>query len=292
MYEMRLGFEDHAAFIKWRSSIASDARRIVDDMVAKVERDGIIEPISGRRFTDVPVDRRRLHLSIDGGVLNCRKRVGLLAVEMAVESLRNEVRRRPKILGAEAVTYVASILRGGYPYYLGTEYLPTEEERSAEFPIPHLDLMDINLAAESFDVFFSAHVLEHVPSVETAIREVARILKPGGILVSTYPFRHDRVLTETKARLSKSGQIEHLMEPEYHGNPVRKEEGSLVFQLPGWDILEMCRRHGLTNAKLVLMASAKHGVVCEGTVGLFTLFARKPYQGELSSPKLPAEFLS
>jgi SAM-dependent methyltransferase len=39
----------------------------------------------------------------------------------------------------------------------------------------------------SFDCFFSAHVLEHVPSPSAAIQSGLRILKPGGIFVCFTP---------------------------------------------------------------------------------------------------------
>lgn len=38
-----------------------------------------------------------------------------------------------------------------------------------------------------FDVFFSAHVLEHVPSVESVFRFAASRLKPGGLFVAFTP---------------------------------------------------------------------------------------------------------
>jgi SAM-dependent methyltransferase len=280
MFELRVGFDSYKAYEAWKSKNAAQVPHIVNSMIAEISANGITEPISNRYFPTVQIDRSRLHLSVDAGVLNSRKRVGLLAVQTAISCLPVAARRNARILGAEAVTYVASVLRGAYAHYLGTEYLPTREEQAHQFPIPHLDLMDVRLPADSFDVFFSAHVLEHVPSVDKAIHQVARILRPGGILVSTYPFRVDRVKTETKAKIDERGELVHLTEPEYHRNPVRQEEDSLVFQLPGWDVLEMCKSAGLSHAKLVLMASTRYGVISDGTIGMFALFARKPISGE------------
>lgn len=42
-------------------------------------------------------------------------------------------------------------------------------------------------AVESFDVVVVADVLEHVPRDEPSVRTLARLLKPGGIIVATVP---------------------------------------------------------------------------------------------------------
>jgi 2-polyprenyl-3-methyl-5-hydroxy-6-metoxy-1,4-benzoquinol methylase len=39
----------------------------------------------------------------------------------------------------------------------------------------------------SLDVFFSAHVLEHVPSVEEALKTARRLLRPGGLFICFTP---------------------------------------------------------------------------------------------------------
>lgn len=47
--------------------------------------------------------------------------------------------------------------------------------------------------AGTFDIFFSGHVLEHVPSVAESIRYARKMLKPGGLFVAFTPNgSHDR----------------------------------------------------------------------------------------------------
>ena len=209
----------------------------------------------------------------------------MLAIQHGVSMLPPRLRQRPRILGAEGITPLSMILRTLTPYYLPSEYLPKREETEKHFPIQHLDLMDIQLPANSFDLFFSAHVLDHVPDVGRAIQQVSKVIKPGGILVSTFPFDPDRENTVTKARLDASGSIEYLTEPEYHKNPVQQKEGSLVFQLPGWDVLDTCRAAGLTEAALVMFASSVQGVLGRKGLGAFALLARKPIDGDAREMK-------
>ena len=64
------------------------------------------------------------------------------------------------------------------------------------------------------------------------------------------------------------------MEPEYHGNPVAKSEGSLVFETPGWDILERAKRAGFRDVYMKFLVSERHGILTD-ELGVFVLCASK-----------------
>ena len=49
------------------------------------------------------------------------------------------------------------------------------------------DITDYPAAADSFDLIFFNHVLEHIPNDLKALAEVRRILKPGGLLILGVP---------------------------------------------------------------------------------------------------------
>ena len=49
------------------------------------------------------------------------------------------------------------------------------------------DICDYPAEDDCFDVIFFNHVLEHIPDDVAALREVRRILKPGGLLVLGVP---------------------------------------------------------------------------------------------------------
>lgn len=50
------------------------------------------------------------------------------------------------------------------------------------------DISSIPVESSSFDAILCSEVIEHVPNPVDAIREMVRILKPGGLLVLTAPF--------------------------------------------------------------------------------------------------------
>lgn len=57
----------------------------------------------------------------------------------------------------------------------------------ARFAMERGDLTAMRFADDSADYFLCFHVLEHIPDEDAAIREIMRVLKPGGTLVMQVP---------------------------------------------------------------------------------------------------------
>jgi predicted SAM-dependent methyltransferase len=55
-----------------------------------------------------------------------------------------------------------------------------------------LDITDMKLPDASFDAILCSHVLEHVPEDAAAMRELHRVLKPGGWVIVMVPLDTDR----------------------------------------------------------------------------------------------------
>ena len=272
-------YEFFTEFSDWRHwADAVDVPATRASILEKIQADGFVEPFTRIHHPsdDIEITPTNLHETISAGELNARKRALLVVLEAVLTRQNKRGDAQLRILSADGISRIARILRGEYAYFLGAEYLPTEDARKAYFPVPHMDLQDIAYPDKSFDVFVSADVFEHVPNLDKALHEVYRILKPGGLLVSSFPFGPKRRDTLVKARLTASGEIEHVMEPEYHGNPVDPDGGSLVFSLPGWDILEQLREIGFVRARFDMVASARFGVLSDPTLGPLVLVAMKP----------------
>lgn len=82
----------------------------------------------------------------------------------------------------------------------------------------HLDIEDMHAFADkSFDYIICSHVLEHVNNPDIALREMLRVLKPGGRAIIMAPINpnisktlEDPSHTTEKERLQHYGQEDHL----------------------------------------------------------------------------------
>lgn len=59
----------------------------------------------------------------------------------------------------------------------------------------HADLTDLPFPAGDVDLILSSHVLEHIPDDTTAMAELARVLRPGGVALVMVPFDPKRPVT-------------------------------------------------------------------------------------------------
>jgi SAM-dependent methyltransferase len=166
-----------------------------------------------------------------------------------------------KIYAHEAITPLALAMRGRFLRFIGTEYARDDKEREDLFPIMHSDICKSDFADDSFHVIMSCDVLEHVPDIDAALRESARILKPGGRFIGTFPFLAHSDQSYRLARVD-DGRIVHLVDtPIYHGNPMDLSGGSLVFELPGWDIIKRALVAGFSSANMTFLCDQARGIV-------------------------------
>ena len=73
--------------------------------------------------------------------------------------------------------------------YLSTEYdVITAKHRCLDGTGFVADIQQLGVATDSFDIVFCLHVLEHVRKDREAIKEIRRVLKPGGVAYIMVPF--------------------------------------------------------------------------------------------------------
>jgi SAM-dependent methyltransferase len=78
------------------------------------------------------------------------------------------------------------------------------------------DVCRLTYGDASFDVVLTADTLEHVPDYHLALREIRRVLRPGGRHIFTVPAMPSRRETVARVRLD-NGTAVFLAPPQYHG---------------------------------------------------------------------------
>lgn len=85
----------------------------------------------------------------------------------------------------------------------------------ARFANRRIDVTSLEFADDSFDAVICNHVLEHVPDDQQAMRELRRVLRPGGWALLLTPLHdgptdEDVTLTDPAERERRFGQHDHV----------------------------------------------------------------------------------
>lgn len=161
----------------------------------------------------------------------------------------------------EAVTPLYRALSSRLPNLAASEF-SAEAEPGAMFetplgPVRNEDITRLSFRDRSFHALLSFDVLEHVPDYRAALREFHRVLATGGQLILSAPFTFGQE-TRTRARLNDDGEVEHLLEPVYHGDPV-SHDGVLCFHEFGMDLLQELTAAGFQDSFAICYHSTKWG---------------------------------
>ena len=158
----------------------------------------------------------------------------------------------------EQTTPLHDRITARYPRTVPSEYLGSARTVEPRFKsLRHEDITRLSFAADSFDVVLSFDVLEHVPrTFREGLREVYRVLRPGGQFLFSVPFDLDSELTLIRAKVNPDGSVDHLLEPELHVDPMA-DQGILCFQNFGWDLFDDLRTAGFPRPEALLYWSSE-----------------------------------
>lgn len=160
----------------------------------------------------------------------------------------------------EQVTTLYKVMSKRHRLIEGSEYFGAGVERGAKDNrgIRNEDVTNLTFEDGFFAAIMSFEVLEHVPNYRKAMAELLRVLQPGGKLVLSVPFSPYSREVIVRARIAEDGSIEHLLEPEYHGDPFT-DKGCLCFYHFGWQVLDHLREAGFDDAYVVRYPSRFYG---------------------------------
>ncbi|GAB4190764.1 MAG: class I SAM-dependent methyltransferase [Wenzhouxiangellaceae bacterium] len=155
-------------------------------------------------------------------------------------------------------------------HYTASHFFPDQPLGAQIGEFQNQNLEALTLADNSIDLLITQDVFEHVYDPEAALREVARVLKPGGAHLFTIPWKRGQPTTP-RVRFEGDDMV-HLKEPEYHGNPI-SEEGSLVITDWGEDAPQLIDRYSGLHTEVIDWQRPSRGI--EGEC-LEIFISRKP----------------
>lgn len=164
-----------------------------------------------------------------------------------------------KIYITEQVTPLYNYFKKLYPETIGSEFFGPEYKSGDMIKgIRHEDMTMLSFPDNEFDFYLSFECFEHIPDFEKAFSEAFRVLKNDGVLFFTVPFAPLSDENILRAIIDSDGELCHILEPEYHGDPVNSE-GVLCYTHFGWQMLDDLRGAGFKKVYALLYWSNTFG---------------------------------
>ena len=164
------------------------------------------------------------------------------------------------------------------PGYIPSQYFPGAQPGELCGGIRSENLERLSFPDNSIDLHVTQDVMEHVFDPSSAFREIARTLKPGGAHIFTVPLVRKATPSQRRASLASNGEVEHLMPPIFHGNPI-SDQGVLVTVDWGFDICQSIFRASGLFTSIHTIDDLSRGIRAEYIEVLVTPKPQTPAEG-------------
>jgi SAM-dependent methyltransferase len=248
-YAFRMGEKSRRRETAFRQLVENSCSPVINGYccVCKADSQFILPSILGNNAENVQLNWRE-ELECTGCHLNNRKRAAFHLFELfgkpqPESDIYVTERRSP---------FYLALLRS-FPKTIGSEYhgnhYPYGEEHLARMDASRFEkirnetITALTFESDRFDFIFCLEVFEHIPDYGKGLSECCRCLKKMGKLFFTVPFDPNSQSNNIRAKPNSDGSIQHLLSPEYHGDP-EQEGGILAYYNFGWDLLEEMRDIG------------------------------------------------
>ncbi len=116
------------------------------------------------------------------------------------------------------------------------------------------DICDLPFKDDQFDFIICNHVLEHIPNDTQAMKEIYRVLKPGGTAILQVPYKadlsttfSDDSITDREERTRIFGQYDHV---RVYGMDYFKKLESIGFKVTAEDYTQRFSEEELEKYRL------------------------------------------
>ena len=154
----------------------------------------------------------------------------------------------------------SDFLKKNCKYYSSSHYFPEVPGGQIKDGFRCENLETLTFDDETFDLFVTQDVFEHIMNPDLAFKEIDRVLRPGGVHIFTVPLY--RAQKSSPRAIQKNGEIIFLKEPVYHGNPIN-EKGSLVTYDWGNDIVDYIYKATGMTTTILDISDPKNGIEAE-----------------------------
>lgn len=120
------------------------------------------------------------------------------------------------------------------------------------------NLEQMTFGDETFDIFITQDVMEHLFNPNKALNEIMRVLKKDGIYIFTVP-KYKSLLNSYPRATLKDGEIVYIHPPNYHGNPIGDGK-SLVTWDYGCDFEDLVKRWSGYNLSTLVLRDRYFGI--------------------------------
>lgn len=256
--ERLTSFEDWRAQEEVYSELKSD--KYIAEVVASIEASGFLDPFNGL-IAPGDYSLSSINYREEFTACGCSAKYRAVLLEMLEYVFVHGW--CSTIFLAEDGTPFSEEMSRRFPYSLKATYLPDPSRRQVLSYLHHEDPMALSLPNASFDMYVSLDSIVLSPSTVDVLREARRILRRGGTMIATMPFRYGEPNSEIRAEIH-AGKLIHHTDPLYFNDPLDLSGKRLVYSVPGWDILDQARAAGFRSAELIMRSSRNYAVLgCE-----------------------------
>ncbi|RIA10271.1 methyltransferase family protein [Flavobacteriaceae bacterium MAR_2010_72] len=144
--------------------------------------------------------------------------------------------------------------------YMPCDLFPEFYNYQGELKVEKVDMTNMPYRDKTFDFIFHNQVLEHIPNDQLAMKELYRVMKPGGSGVFQVPIDYTRArtyedfsITSPEARQKAFGQHDHV---RWYGRDYKQRLESVGFKVIEDDFVKQfstddISKYGLTSNELI-----------------------------------------